>query len=116
MLARVGQLLPEVHQRNRLLVALDFGQALPSLSQEFLFAVFDVLQLPQGLTAAPRGLYSVATATGRADGITLPLCRIFCGTIQCCALSGSPFAASASPFLEDLRRGLEAFDRGTFRA
>eukprot|EP00959_Pyramimonas_sp_CCMP1952_P064304 1342920-Pyramimonas_sp.AAC.1 len=38
MMARVASLQPVVHERNPMLVALDFGQAFPSLSQEFFFA------------------------------------------------------------------------------
>eukprot|EP00959_Pyramimonas_sp_CCMP1952_P433467 9077270-Pyramimonas_sp.AAC.1 len=88
-MARVASLQPAVLKRNPLLVALDVGQAFPSLSQEFPFAVLNRLCLPRGLHAAIRGLYSVVTAVGRVDGITKPLFRIFCGIIQGCALSGS---------------------------
>eukprot|EP00959_Pyramimonas_sp_CCMP1952_P039650 829325-Pyramimonas_sp.AAC.1 len=115
-MARFASLQPAVLEGNPLLVALGFGQAFPSSSQEFLFAVLNRLCFPCGLHAAIRGLCSVVTAVGRADGIAKPLFRIRCGIIQGCALSGSLFAAATSPFLEDIRRGIEVPARGAFRA
>eukprot|EP00959_Pyramimonas_sp_CCMP1952_P099246 2074754-Pyramimonas_sp.AAC.1 len=115
-MARIAPLHPRARDQQPIFVALDFGQAFPSLSQQCLFTVLKRLRLPDALFSACCSIYASVTAVGRLGGITTDLFAIERGIIQGCALPGSLFAAAALPFLEDLRLGLEIKHRGLFRA
>ncbi|CAK0894693.1 unnamed protein product, partial [Prorocentrum cordatum] len=99
-----------------LLISFDYGQAFPSLSQEYLLMLMNKLGLPGPLMWFLSWLYLAIQGVVAHAGQLIPIYWLRSGIIQGCGLSGSLYALGAAPFLCALEDTLETPGYGIARA
>ncbi|CAK0807904.1 unnamed protein product [Prorocentrum cordatum] len=114
--SRVYSDVPSAESNVPVLVALDYGAAFPSLSQEFMRAVLNEMQAPRACLSIIDQLYLELEAFAMVRNTPTHAWWVTSGIVQGCSLSGSLYAAATAPFLVDLQRQLEAPRRGIARA
>eukprot|EP00959_Pyramimonas_sp_CCMP1952_P108701 2272938-Pyramimonas_sp.AAC.1 len=87
-----------------ILYSLDYGQAFPSLNQEFLLFILGALRLPEAILMFAGFLHEAIEGIAISMGLRVHLYWVHSGIIQGCALSGSLYAVASSPFLYHLVR------------
>ncbi|CAK0857630.1 unnamed protein product, partial [Prorocentrum cordatum] len=98
------------------LYSLDFGQAFPSLNQDFLILSLRALKLPEAFVSFVTFLYASVEGVVSHLGSLVHIFWIQSGIIQGCALSGTLYALSTAVFLVDLASRVEAAGLGLVRA
>ncbi|CAK0850757.1 unnamed protein product, partial [Prorocentrum cordatum] len=99
-----------------ILYSLDYGQAFPSLNQEFVLFILGALRLPEAVLKFAGFLYEAIEGVAVSMGLRVHLYWVRSGIIQGCALSGSLYAIASSTFLYHLVRVIEEAGRGLARA
>ncbi|CAK0813889.1 unnamed protein product, partial [Prorocentrum cordatum] len=98
------------------LYSLDFGQAFPSLNQDFLILSLRALKLPEAFVSFVTFLYASVEGVVSHLGSLVHIFWIQSGIIQGCALSGTLYALGTAVFLVDLASRVEAAGLGLVRA
>ncbi|CAK0846616.1 unnamed protein product, partial [Prorocentrum cordatum] len=99
-----------------LLYSLDFGQAFPSLNQDFLILSLRALKLPDAFVPFVTFLYASVEGVVSHLGTLVHIFWIQSGIIQGCAVSGTLYALGTAVFLIDLASRVEAAGLGLVRA
>ena len=99
------------------LALFDFGSAFPSLIQQWMFLVFQVIGIPEGAYHILNAVYFVVQAVGRIAGSSSRhLFFILSGIIQGCPLAGTCFAIAMDPFLALFKHTVDDQCLGCIRA
>ncbi|CAK0822839.1 unnamed protein product, partial [Prorocentrum cordatum] len=114
--SRQMSIVPHGSSDIPVLYSLDFGQAFPSLNQDFLILSLRALKLPDAFVSFVAFLYASVEGVVSHLGSLVHIFWTQSGIIQGCALSGTLYALSTAVFLVDLASRVEAAGLGLVRA
>eukprot|EP00959_Pyramimonas_sp_CCMP1952_P076173 1591528-Pyramimonas_sp.AAC.1 len=91
-------MMPEAQTRMPALLAFDYGQAFPSVSQHWIFLMLRTLSLPPPLYAFLETIYSEVSCWGQIGSTVIFRFMIESGIIQGCPASGALYAVASHAF------------------